>query len=157
MRGSDVQNSKRYFGMMAEGRKRFGVIGVAGYIARRHLEAIKAVGGDLEAAYDIFDSVGQMDASFPDARFFTDLDGFAAHAHKLRSQGNGLDYLSICSPNFLHRPHIEFALRAGSHAICEKPLVLEPADVDALEKLECETGRNISTILQLRLNRDNIA
>jgi UDP-N-acetyl-2-amino-2-deoxyglucuronate dehydrogenase len=138
-------------------RKRFGVIGVAGYIARRHLEAIKDVGGDLKVACDISDSVGQMDASFPDVRFFIDFKEFAAHVHRLRSQGNGLDYISICSPNFLHRPHVEFALRAGSNAICEKPLVLETADVDALEKLEIETGRNISTILQLRLNKDNIA
>ena len=143
--------------MAAGDRKRFGVIGVAGYIARRHLEAIKAVGGDLKVAYDIFDSVGQMDASFPDARFFTDFDEFAAYARLLRNQGNSLDYVSVCSPNFLHRRHIEFALRAGSDAICEKPLVLEPADVDALEELERETGRNISTILQLRLNKDNIA
>jgi UDP-N-acetyl-2-amino-2-deoxyglucuronate dehydrogenase len=143
--------------MAADGGKRFGVIGVAGYIARRHLEAIKAVGGDLKVAHDIFDSVGQMDASFPDARFFTDFEEFATHAHMLRSQGNGLDYVSICSPNFLHRRHIEFALRAGSDAICEKPLVLEPAEVDALETLELETGRNVSTILQLRLNKDNIA
>ena len=139
------------------GRKRFGVIGVAGYIARRHLEAIKDIGGDLEVACDISDSVGQMDASFPDARFFLDFEKFAAHVHGLRSQGNGLDYVSICSPNFLHRQHIEFALRAGAHAICEKPLVLETADVDALAKLEFETGRDISTILQLRLNKDNIA
>ena len=143
--------------MAAGDRKRFGVIGVAGYIARRHLEAIKAVGGDLKVAYDIFDSVGQMDASFPDARFFTDFDEFAAYARLLHSQGNSLDYVSVCSPNFLHRRHIEFALRAGSDAICEKPLVLEPADVDALDQLERETGRNISTILQLRLNKDNIA
>ena len=143
--------------MMAGDKKRFGVIGVAGYIARRHLEAIKDVGGDLKVACDISDSVGQMDASFPDARFFTDFGQFASHVHMLRDQGKGLDYVSICSPNFLHRPHIEFALRAGSDAICEKPLVLEMADVDALERLELETGRNISTILQLRLNKDNIA
>ena len=157
MRGSDTREFEGHFGMGAGDRKRFGVIGVAGYIARRHLEAIKAVGGDLKVAYDVFDSVGQMDASFPDARFFTGFEEFAAHAHMLRSQGNGLDYVSICSPNFLHRPHIEFALRAGSDAICEKPLVLEPADVDALEQLERETGRNVSTILQLRLNKANIA
>jgi UDP-N-acetyl-2-amino-2-deoxyglucuronate dehydrogenase len=139
------------------GNKRFGLIGVAGYIARRHLDAIRDVGGDLKVACDISDSVGQIDASFPDARFFTDFEGFASHVHVLRSRGEGLDYVSICSPNFLHRRHAEFALRAGSDAICEKPLVLELADVDALEALERETGRSISTILQLRLNKDNIA
>jgi UDP-N-acetyl-2-amino-2-deoxyglucuronate dehydrogenase len=143
---------------MAVGEKRrFGMIGVAGYVARRHLEAIKDVGGDLRVAYDISDSVGQMDASFPDARFFTDFDQFASHTRNLFSRGSGLDYVSVCSPNFLHRAHIEFTLRTGSNAICEKPLVLVPADVDALEKLELETGRNISTILQLRLSEDNIA
>jgi UDP-N-acetyl-2-amino-2-deoxyglucuronate dehydrogenase len=143
--------------MTADGKKRFGVIGVAGYIARRHLDAIRDVGGDLKVACDISDSVGQIDASFPDARFFTDFENFASHVQMLRRQGAGLDYVSICSPNFLHRRHVEFALRAGSDAICEKPLVLELADVDALEALERETGRNISTILQLRLNKDNIA
>lgn len=142
--------------MPAGNRKRFGVIGVAGYIARRHLDAIREVGGDLAVAHDIFDSVGQMDASFPDARFYTDFGRFAAHVDALRHGGNGLDYISVCSPNFLHRSHVEFAVRAGSHAICEKPLVLEPADVDALERLERETGRSISTILQLRLNKANI-
>jgi UDP-N-acetyl-2-amino-2-deoxyglucuronate dehydrogenase len=137
--------------------KRFGLIGVAGYIARRHLDAIRDIGGDLKVACDISDSVGQIDASFPDARFYTDFEGFASHVHMLRRQGDGLDYVSICSPNFLHRRHVEFALRAGCDAICEKPLVLELADIDALEALERETSRNISTILQLRLNKDNIA
>jgi UDP-N-acetyl-2-amino-2-deoxyglucuronate dehydrogenase len=143
--------------MIAGAKKRFGVIGVAGYIARRHLDAIRDVGGDLKVACDISDSVGQMDASFPDVRFFTDFGEFASYTRRLGSQGLGLDYVSVCSPNFLHRSHIGFALSAGSNAICEKPLVLEPSDVDALENLELETGRNISTILQLRLNKENIA
>lgn len=136
---------------------RFAIIGVAGYIARRHLEAIRDVGGELCAAFDVSDSVGQMDASFPAARFFTDFALFEAHIHELRSRGEGPDYISICSPNYLHRAHAEFALRAGAHAICEKPLVLDPADVNALMTLEQQTGKRVFTILQLRLNPSNIA
>lgn len=138
-------------------RKRFAVIGVAGYIARRHLEAIRDIGGDVCAALDVSDSVGQMDASFPQARFFTDFALFDAYIQNLRRRGEGPDYVTICSPNFLHRAHVEFALRSGAHAICEKPLVLEPEDVDVLTALEKETGKAVSTILQLRLNPSNIA
>jgi UDP-N-acetyl-2-amino-2-deoxyglucuronate dehydrogenase len=137
--------------------KRFAIIGVAGYIARRHLEAIRDIGGVVCAAFDISDSVGQMDASFPAARFFTDFALFEAHIHELHRLGQGPDYICICSPNYLHRAHAEFALRAGSHAICEKPLVLDPKDVDALMALEERTGKRVSTILQLRLNPSNIA
>lgn len=137
--------------------KRFGLVGVAGYIARRHLDAIRAVGGDLACAFDVSNSVGQMDASFPAARFFTAFEPFDSHVQTLRRRGQGLDYVAICSPNFLHRSHIEFALRSGANAICEKPLVLEPHEVDELAAIEAETGRTTSTILQLRLNPANIA
>ena len=136
---------------------RFALIGAAGYIARRHLEAIKAVGGDLVAAFDVFDSVGQLDALFPKARFFNEFALFDAYIHELRGRDSGPDYVSIYSPNYLHRAHSEFALRAGAHAICEKPLVLEPGDVDLLAALEAETGKSVSTILQLRLNPANLA
>lgn len=142
---------------MATTAKRFALIGAAGYIARRHLDAIKAVGGELVAAFDVFDSVGQIDALFPKARFFTDFALFDAYIQDLRGRGAGPDYVSICSPNYLHRAHAEFALRAGAHAICEKPLVLEPRDIDVLAALEAETGKSVSTILQLRLNPANVA
>lgn len=137
--------------------KTFAVIGVAGYIARRHLEAIRDVGGTVCAAFDISDSVGQMDASFPAARFFTDFALFAAYIQGLQRKGEGPDFVTICSPNYLHKAHVEFALRSGAHAICEKPLVLSPSDVDELLALEAETGKSVSTILQLRLNPTNIA
>ncbi len=140
-----------------EGRgKRFAVIGVAGYIARRHLDAIRDVGGTVVAAFDISDSVGQIDASSPDARFFTDFELFDAYVQSLGRAGKGVDYVSICSPNYLHRAHIEFAFRSGADAICEKPLVLNPSDIDELERLQEKTGRKVSTILQLRLNQSNI-
>lgn len=141
---------------MAQARtgKRFAIIGVAGYIARRHLDAIRAVGGDLVAACDPFDSVGQIN-DFPDARFFTEFAQFESHVRGLAREGRGVDYVTICSPNHLHRAHVEFALRAGADAICEKPLALDPADVDAMMAVEAETGRRVSNILQLRLNPDN--
>lgn len=136
--------------------KRFAIIGVAGYIARRHLDAIRDVGGTVVAAFDISDSVGQMDAYFPAARFFTDFELFDAYVQSLARDGQGVDYVSICSPNYLHRAHIEFAFRSGADAICEKPLVLNPSDIDDLQRLEKATGRSVSTILQLRLNQANI-
>lgn len=135
-------------------KPRFAIIGVAGYIARRHLDAIRQVGGEVVAAFDVFDSVGQMN-DFSDARFFTDFAEFAHYVQRLGSQGRGVDYVTICSPNYLHRAHIAFALRAGAHAICEKPLVLDPWELDELIELEEETGGKVSTILQLRLNPDN--
>lgn len=135
-------------------KPRFAIIGVAGYIARRHLDAVRQVGGEVVAAYDLFDSVGQMN-DFSDARFFTDFAEFSHHIHQLGSKGRGVDYVSICSPNYMHRAHIAFALRAGAHAICEKPLVLDPWELDELAELENQTGKKLSTILQLRLNPDN--
>jgi UDP-N-acetyl-2-amino-2-deoxyglucuronate dehydrogenase len=137
--------------------KRFAVIGVAGYVARRHLNAIRDVGGTVCAAFDVSDSVGQMDASFPTAPFFTDFALFDAYIQSLRSKGEGPDYVVVCSPNYLHRAHAEYGMRVGADVICEKPVVLNVADVDALQTLETETGKHVFTILQLRLNPANIA
>jgi UDP-N-acetyl-2-amino-2-deoxyglucuronate dehydrogenase len=135
----------------------YGLIGAAGYIAPRHLKAMKDTGGTLHAAFDINDSVGIMDSHFPDAAFFTEFEQFDAHVHDLRTQGTGIDYVGICSPNYLHKPHMGFALRAGADAICEKPLVLDPSDIDHLAALEKETGKRIHSILQLRLHHSIIA
>ncbi|MEP5152713.1 Gfo/Idh/MocA family oxidoreductase [Planktotalea sp.] len=135
----------------------YALIGAAGYIAPRHLKAMKETGGTLHAAFDINDSVGIMDSHFPDAAFFTQFEQFDAHVHDLRTRGTGIDYVGICSPNYLHKPHMGFALRAGADAICEKPLVLDPADIDDLAALEKETGKRIHSILQLRLHHSIIA
>lgn len=129
----------------------FGLIGAAGYIAPRHMKAIKDTGNKLVAALDLYDSVGIIDSYFPEADFFTEPERFDRHMDKLRRQGSRkIDYLSICSPNYLHDAHIRMALRNDSHAICEKPLVLNPWNVDALAEIEKETGKKIFTILQLR-------
>lgn len=131
--------------------KNFALIGAAGYIAPRHLKAIKETGNNLLAALDPFDSVGIMDSYFPDAAFFTESERFDRHLDKMRRSGNGhIDYVSICSPNYLHDAHIRMALRNGAHAICEKPIVLNPWNVDALMEIEKESGQKIFTILQLR-------
>jgi UDP-N-acetyl-2-amino-2-deoxyglucuronate dehydrogenase len=132
--------------------KRFALIGVAGYIAPRHLKAIKDTGNVLVAALDPSDSVGILDSYFPDADFFTEFERFDRHLEKLRHKGQGIDYVSICSPNYLHDAHVRFALRIGADAICEKPLVLNPWNVTGLEEIAAETGRGINTILQLRLH-----
>lgn len=130
----------------------FALIGAAGYIAPRHLQAIKDTGNNLLAALDRFDSVGIMDSYFPHADFFTEFERFDRHIDKLRRQGQKIDYVSICSPNYLHDSHIRFALRNQADAICEKPLVLNPWNVDALAEIEKETGKRVYTILQLRLH-----
>lgn len=132
--------------------KNFALIGAAGFIAPRHLKAIKESGNNLVAAMDKFDSVGIIDSYFPNADFFTEFERFDRHIDKLKRQGKAVDYVSICSPNYLHDSHIRFALRQGADAICEKPLVLNPWNVDALEEIERETGKKIYTILQLRLH-----
>jgi UDP-N-acetyl-2-amino-2-deoxyglucuronate dehydrogenase len=132
--------------------KNFALIGAAGFIAPRHLKAIKETGNDLVAAMDRFDSVGIIDSYFPHADFFTEFERFDRHVDKLRRQGKKVDFVSICSPNYLHDSHIRFALRQQADAICEKPLVLNPWNVDALEEIERETGKRIYTILQLRLH-----
>jgi len=130
--------------------KRFALTGVAGYIAPRHLKAIKETGNTLVAALDPNDSVGILDGYFSDVDFFVDPERFDRHLEKLYRQGNGIDYMSICSPNFLHDPHIRMALRTKAHAICEKPLVLNPWNLDLLKDIEQETGRKVYNILQLR-------
>ncbi len=130
----------------------FALIGAAGYIAPRHLQAIKNTANNLVAALDKFDSVGVMDSYFPEADFFTEFERFDRHIDKLKRLGQKIDYVSICSPNYLHDSHIRFALRHQAHAICEKPLVLNPWNVDALEEIERETGKSVFTILQLRLH-----
>ncbi len=135
----------------------YALIGAAGYVAPRHLKAIKETGGNLAVAHDINDSVGIMDSHFPDAAFFTEFERFDAYVSDLSRTGKQIDYVGICSPNYLHKAHVSFALRAGADAICEKPLVLSPSDIDDLEALETETGRRIFTILQLRLHPTIIA
>lgn len=137
--------------------KQYALIGAAGYIAPRHLEAIKSTNGYLAVAYDINDSVGIMDRHFPDAAFFTEFEQFEAHVQSHSSTGNGLDYVGICSPNYLHKAHMAFALRNNADAICEKPLVLNPSDLDDLVALENKTGRRINSILQLRLHPSILA
>lgn len=137
--------------------KKFALIGAGGYIAPRHLQAIQAVGGDLVAAVDRHDSVGILDRYFMKTRFFTEFERFDRHLEKLRRNGIGVDYVSICSPNYLHDAHCRFALRIGADAICEKPLVLNPWNVDALQELENEHKKKINTILQLRLHPSIIA
>jgi len=135
----------------------FGLIGAAGYIANRHLKAIKETGNRLIAAFDPNDSVGILDGYFPEANFFTEFERFDRHIDKLKRKQKGIDYMSICSPNYLHDAHIRFALRNNAHAICEKPIVLNPWNVDALEEVEKEGNKKIFTILQLRLHPAIIA
>lgn len=132
--------------------KNFALIGAGGYIAPRHMRAIKDTGNALVAALDPSDSVGILDSISQDIAFFTEFERFDRHVEKLRRQGdeNRIHYVSICSPNYLHDAHIRFALRVGADAICEKPLVLNPWNVDALAEIEAETGRKIYNILQLR-------
>ena len=133
--------------------KNFAITGVGGYIAPRHLLAIKETGNKLIAAFDPHDSVGILDSFSPEASFFTEFERFDRHLEMLkrRNNGNGIDYLSICSPNYLHDAHIRFAFRIGADAICEKPLVINPWNLDALQVLEEESGHRINTVLQLRL------
>jgi len=137
--------------------KRFALIGAAGYIAPRHMAAIRDTGNDLVAALDPNDSVGIIDSYFPEADFFTEFERFDRHVDKLRRSGKGVDYVSIASPNYLHDSHIRFALRSGADAICEKPLVLNPWNIDGLKEIEADTGRKVSTILQLRLHPSIVA
>ncbi len=132
--------------------KKFALIGAAGYIAPRHMRAIKETGNELIAAFDPSDSVGIIDSYFPNAHFFTEFERFDRHLDKLRRKGEKVDYISICSPNYLHDAHVRFALRNQAIPICEKPLVLNPWNVDALKEIEAESGLKINTILQLRLH-----
>jgi UDP-N-acetyl-2-amino-2-deoxyglucuronate dehydrogenase len=139
--------------------KNFALVGAGGYIAPRHMKAIRDTGNRLVAAVDKSDSVGILDSYSQDISFFTEFERFDRHAEKLRRLGdeNRLHYVSICSPNYLHDAHMRFALRIGADAICEKPLVLNPWNLDALAELECETGKKIYNILQLRVHPAIIA
>lgn len=134
--------------------KNFALIGAAGYIAPRHMQAIKVTGNALVAAYDPNDSVGIIDSHFPDADFFTEFERFDRHVDKMRRSGDArrIDYVSICSPNYLHDSHMRFALRSDANAICEKPLVLNPWNIDGLLGIQRDTGRTVNTILQLRVH-----
>ena len=132
--------------------KNFGLIGAAGYIAPRHMKAIKDTKNLITVALDRFDSVGIIDKYFPEAKFFVEPERFDRFLFKNKSTEKKVDYISICSPNYLHDAHIRLALRNDAHAICEKPLVLNPWNIRALEELEKETGKKIFNILQLRLH-----
>ena len=134
--------------------KNFALIGAAGYIAPRHMKAIAETKNALVAALDKSDSVGIIDSHFPNAHFFTEFERFDRHLDMLRrhAQADAVDYVSICSPNYLHDSHMRFALRSGADAICEKPLVLNPWNIDGLAEIEKDTGQQIHTILQLRLH-----
>jgi UDP-N-acetyl-2-amino-2-deoxyglucuronate dehydrogenase len=137
--------------------KNFALIGAAGYIAPRHMKAIKETNNNLVAALDKHDNVGILDSYFPQADFFTEFERFDRHLDKLKRKGQRIDYVSICSPNYLHDSHIRFALKHGADAICEKPLVLNPWNIDALEEMEKETGGKIFNVLQLRLHPSIVA
>ncbi len=137
--------------------KNFALIGAAGYIAPRHMKAMKETNNNLVAAYDPFDSVGIIDSNFPDADFFVEFERFDRHLDKLKREGTKVDYVSVCSPNYLHDSHIRFGLRQGADVICEKPIVLNPWNIDALEEIEKETGNKVYNVLQLRLHPSIIA
>ncbi len=132
--------------------KRFALIGGAGYVAPRHMRAIKDTGNSLVAVLDPNDNVGVIDSYFPKSDFFTEFERFDRHVDKKYRKGNAIDYVSICSPNYLHDAHIRFALRNGADVICEKPLVLNPWNIDGLEEMEAATGSKVYNILQLRLH-----
>jgi UDP-N-acetyl-2-amino-2-deoxyglucuronate dehydrogenase len=132
--------------------KKFALIGASGYVAPKHLKAIQDNKGDLVSAYDPFDSAGVLDQFFPQADFFTKFERFDRHIDKLRRLGKAIDYLSVCSPNYLHDAHCRFALKNSADVICEKPLVLNPWNIDGLRHLEDETGQKVYSILQLRLH-----
>lgn len=132
--------------------KHFALIGAAGYIAPRHMIAIRDTDNALVAALDPNDSVGIIDSYFPEADFFTEFERFDRHIDKLRRNSKGVDFVSICSPNYLHDSHMRFALRSDADAICEKPLVLNRWNIDGLQEIEQDTGRKVNTILQLRVH-----
>ena len=137
--------------------KNFALIGVGGYIAPRHLRAIKDTGNILQAAYDRFDSVGIMDSFFPDAAFFTEQELFDRHCSKLKGTDKQIEMLSVCTPNYLHDAHMRYGLRLGADVICEKPAVLNPHNIDAIMRIEEETGHKAYNILQLRLHDSIVA
>jgi UDP-N-acetyl-2-amino-2-deoxyglucuronate dehydrogenase len=139
--------------------KNFAIIGAAGYIAPRHFDAIRATGNRLVAAVDPHDSVGLLDSYFPDCSFFTEIERFDRHLEKLRRMGESekVDYVTICSPNYLHDAHARLALRVKAHAICEKPLVANSWNLDGLAQIEQESGQRVYTVLQLRVHPALIA
>ena len=137
--------------------KNFALIGVGGYIAPRHLKAIKDTGNNLISAYDKCDSVGVIDSYFPQTAFFTEQELFDRHNTKMIASGKRLDYVSVCTPNYLHDAHIRYGLRLGADVICEKPVVLNPWNIDALEQVEQIEGHRAYTILQLRLHDSIVA
>jgi UDP-N-acetyl-2-amino-2-deoxyglucuronate dehydrogenase len=139
--------------------KNFAVTGVGGFVAPRHLKAISDTGNRLVAASDPHDSVGVLDRYSFDVRFFTEIERFDRHLEKLRRgpEADRVHYVSICSPNYLHDAHIRLALRVGAHAMCEKPIVINPWNLDALEELEHESGQTVNTVLQLRLHPSLVA
>ncbi len=141
---------------MKDNIKNFALIGASGYIAPRHMKAIKETRNNLVAAFDPYDGIGIMDSHFPEAEFFTELERFEDYLEKFR-RTNSLDYIGIMSPNYLHKSHIRLALKYGANAICEKPLVLNPEDIDELKIIEQETGKKVYNILQLRLHPSIIA
>ncbi len=130
--------------------KNFALVGAAGYIAPRHMKAIKETNNELVAAYDPYDGVGIIDSFFPNADFFVEFERFDRHVEKLKRANKALDFVSVCSPNYLHDSHIRFGLRRDADVICEKPIVLNPWNIDALEDIEKESKGSIYTILQLR-------
>ncbi len=135
--------------------KKFAMIGAAGYVAPRHMKAILDTGNELVAALDVNDSVGVIDSYFPDAKFFVEFERFDRHVDKLRRRNDGrkIDYVSVCSPNYLHDAHVRFGLRADADVICEKPLVLNPWNLDGLSEMEADSGHRVNSILQLRLTK----
>lgn len=137
--------------------KNFALIGAAGFVAERHIRAIKETENNLVVSVDPFDVMGRMDSFFPDSEFFCDYNEFGNYIKSLKGTPNKIDYVSICSPNYLHFNHIETALKNGANAICEKPLVLYPSEVDQLLELEKETGKKVYNILQLRLHPTIVA
>lgn len=137
--------------------KKFAIIGAAGYIAPRHMMAIRDTGNVLVAAMDKNDSVGIIDSYFPDADYFTEFERFDRHVDLVRRSGHPIDFVSICSPNYLHDSHMRFAMRSGADAICEKPLVLNTHNIDGLQEVEKDTGKMVNTILQLRVHPAIIA
>jgi UDP-N-acetyl-2-amino-2-deoxyglucuronate dehydrogenase len=132
--------------------KNFVIIGAGGYIAPRHMKAIKETGNNLLAALDKHDSVGVLDSYFPNCDFFTEFERLDRHCEKLKRHGTKIDYVVVCSPNYLHDAHIRFGLRIGADVICEKPIVLNPWNIEALQEIEKETGKKVYCILQLRLH-----
>ncbi len=132
--------------------KRFALIGAAGYVAPKHMKAIKDTKNILMAAMDRCDSVGIIDSYFPEAQFFAEFERFDRYIDKLKRKGEKIDFVSICSPNYLHDAHIRWSLRSDADVICEKPLVLNPWNLDALDAIEKETGNKTYSILQLRVH-----